>query len=68
MATRIPNPAPDTVRRHPRTLAEAFPRDHALWHDIPPRRSIWDTLGWAAALVLLLCFFFAPTIWRYFNG
>lgn len=68
MPTRIKYTGNSSVRRYPRTLQEAFPRDHALWLEQAHPHRTMDTLAWIAALALLVCTFFAPTLWRYFNG
>ena len=41
-----------TVRRYPRTLAEAFPRDHAcaVYRYTGSRRIVDALLDWAAAI------------------
>lgn len=68
MATRIKYEGNDTTRRHPRTLMEAFPRDHALWHEPGGQRSLLDSLGWFFGVVLTLALFIAPLLWRYFHA
>lgn len=46
----------DTVRRYPRTLAEAFPQDHAdpIEHCPSPRSWLWNDRCIAALLVAVL--------------
>lgn len=63
MATRYTYTGNTSTRRHPRTLQEAFPRDHALWHDIP-RRTKLDTVCWVLAVLFILSIFFAPYIYK----
>jgi hypothetical protein len=48
-----------TTRKHPRTLAEAYPRDHACAIERPPPRNVrrWADLGYvlvgAVSIVVL---------------
>ncbi len=46
----------DTTRTFPRSLAQAFPKDHAAAIEIhrPPKEPLgWRVSRWAAALILL---------------